>query len=68
MESVGLLITLVLVKQHLGDSLVASYFSSVCELSALKMQISISIKTAIPANKSILTEAQQWFYLVPITS
>lgn len=53
MESVGLLITLVFLKQHLGDSSVTSYFSSVCELSAVKMEISIAIKTTIPANKSI---------------
>lgn len=53
MESVGLLIALVFIKQHLGDSSLTSYFSSVCELSAVKMEISISIKTAIPGNKSI---------------
>lgn len=44
---------MLLVKQHLGDSFVTSYFSSVCELSALEMQISIAIKTTIPANRTI---------------
>lgn len=66
MESVGLLITLVLVKQLLGDPFVSSYFSSVSELSAVKMQISISIKATIPAKKAYMMETQIWFYSVTI--
>lgn len=68
MESVGLLITLVFLKQHLGDSSVTSYFSSVCELSAVKMEISIAIKTTISANKSICDTyvTQKWLYSVLI--
>lgn len=65
MASVDLLITLVLVKQHWGYSSVTSCSSSVCELSALKVRISISIKTLSLQTKAHMAEAQTWFYWVP---
>lgn len=49
MESLGLLIALVLVKAAFGRVFCHQLF----QLNALKMQISISTKTTIPANKSI---------------
>lgn len=64
MESVGLLIALVLVKQLWGHSSVTSCFSSVCELSTLRMEISISIKTLSLQKRIHTTETQTWFYSV----